>query len=254
MQIVSRSLAALFAAAALAALTGCHGAPGYPGSPEPRPEQQLEFATLYSQNCAGCHGPDGRGGAAIALNSSTYLAFAGRDRIRSAAAHGIKGSLMPAFARSSGGMLTDQQVDAIVNGMFREWNLPSSAPPAQLPPWAVGPGTASAGAPVYAASCARCHGSAGTGTPKLGHSIVDRAYLGLVDDQSLHTIIAAAHPEPSTPDWRSYSAQPLSSQQIDDLVAWLASHRTNAAPAAAPASAAPAVSATPRPTPFKEKP
>lgn len=256
MQIVSRSLAALFTAAALAALTGCQSAPGYPGKADPRPDQELDFATLYGQNCAGCHGPDGRGGAAIALNSSTYLAFAGRDHIRSVAAHGIRGSLMPAFARSSGGMLTDSQVDALVNGMFREWSQPSTTAAAQLPPWAVGPGAAASGAQVYSASCARCHGSAGTGTPKLGHSIVDRAYLGLVDDQSLHTIIAAAHPERSTPDWRSYSSQPLSGQQIDDLVAWLASHRTNAAPAAAPApvAAAPAVSATPRPTPFKEKP
>jgi mono/diheme cytochrome c family protein len=253
MRSLSRTLAALAAAASLAVLTGCQNAPGYPRAVEAdRPEHQLDFATLYGQNCAGCHGPDGRGGAAIALNSSTYLAFAGHDRIRSIAAKGIKGSLMPAFAQSSGGMLTDQQVDVLVSGMFREWSQPSNLSGAQLPPWPVGPGTAAAGAPVYQAACARCHGVSGTGTPKNGHSIVDTAYLTLVDDQSLHTIIAAAHPEPSTLDWRSYTSQPLSSQQIDDLVAWLASHRTNAAPAAAPApaAAAPAVSPTPR----KEKP
>lgn len=253
MQIVSRTLAALAAAASLAVLTGCQSAPGYPRTVEAdRPEHQLDFATLYGQNCAGCHGPDGRGGAAIALNNSTYLAFAGHDRIRSIAAKGIKGSLMPAFAQSSGGMLTDQQVDALVNGMFHEWSQPSNISGVTLPPWTVGAGAAAAGAPVYQAACARCHGTNGGGTPANGHSIINTAYLALVDDQSLRTIIVAGHPEHSTPDWRSYSSQPLSSQQIDDLVAWLASHRINAAAAAAPAPAAavPAASSTPR----KEKP
>ena len=249
MRFASRTLAALAAAAALAALTGCENAPGYPRTVEQRPEQQLDFATLYGQNCAGCHGPDGRGGAAIALNSSTYLAFAGRDHIRTVVARGIKGSLMPAFARSAGGMLTDQQVDAIVEGMFREWSQPATASAAELPPWPVAPGSAAAGADVYKTACARCHGVTGNGTPSSGHSIADTAYLGLVDDQSLRTIIAAAHPERTTPDWRGYTSQPLSSQQIDDLVAWLASHRTNA-----PAPAASATPAAVSPIARKEKP
>ena len=31
---------------------------------------------------------------------------------------------MPAFAESSGGMLTDQQVESIVNGMIDHWGKP----------------------------------------------------------------------------------------------------------------------------------
>lgn len=249
MQTLSRAVSTLFAVASLAVLIGCQNAPGYPRSVELRPEQQLDFTALYGQNCAGCHGASGRGGAAIALNSSTYLAFAGRDHIRTIASKGIKGSLMPAFAQSAGGMLTDQQINAIVEGMFREWSQPATASAAELPPWAVAPGNAAAGADVYKTACARCHGVTGTGTPTHGHSIVDTAYLALVDDQSLHTLIAAAHPERSTPDWRGYTSQPLSSQQIDDLVAWLASHRINAFAPAAPATPA-AVSPIAR----KEKP
>lgn len=253
MPIVSRTFAALAAAAALAFLSGCQGAPGYPGKAEPRPEQQLDFATLYGKNCAGCHGPDGRGGAAIALNSSTYLAFAGRDHIRTVAANGLKGSLMPAFAQSAGGMLTDQQIDALADGMFREWGQPSNVVAAELPTWAVGTGSAASGQQVYTAACARCHGATGSGTAAAGHSIVDTAYLALVPDQSLHTIIAAAHPERTTTDWRTYTpGHPLSTQQVDDLVAWLASHRANA-PAAVIAPAPAAVPAA-APAPLKEKP
>ena len=37
------------------------------------PNEVLEFAALYSANCAGCHGENGRGGAAIALADPVYL-------------------------------------------------------------------------------------------------------------------------------------------------------------------------------------
>ena len=42
-----------------------------------RPDQQLDFHVLYKQNCSGCHGDNGRGGAAIPLNNPAYLAVAG---------------------------------------------------------------------------------------------------------------------------------------------------------------------------------
>jgi cytochrome c oxidase cbb3-type subunit III len=260
MTIVSRGLAALTLCAALAAITGCENAPGYPRTVEvDRPEHQLDFHTLYSQNCAGCHGDNGRGGAALPLNNPALLAIAGTDHLRSVASKGVKGSLMPAFAASSSGMLTDQQIDAIVQGMMREWSKPSAVAGTALPPWAVGPGNATDGAPVYQAACARCHGTNGTGTSSAGHSIVDSAYLALVDDQSLHTVIAAGHPESSTPDWRSYLAggRALTAQQIDDLVAWLASHRASAstsAPSGSPAGVAAPASPSMTPSIRKEKP
>ena len=37
----------------------------------------MEFATLYKQNCAGCHGENGKNGAAISLADPVYLAVAG---------------------------------------------------------------------------------------------------------------------------------------------------------------------------------
>ncbi|MDR3738536.1 MAG: c-type cytochrome [Terracidiphilus sp.] len=255
MTLALRGLAALTLCAALAAVTGCENAPGYPRTTEvDRPEHQLDFHTLYGQNCAGCHGNNGRGGAALPLNNPALLAIAGAGNLRAVASHGVKGSLMPAFAASSSGMLTDQQIDAIVQGMLREWSKPSAVAGAALPPWAVGPGNAAGGAAVYQAACARCHGVDGSGTKSAGHSIVDTAYLALVDDQSLHTVIAAGHPESSTPDWRSYlgGGRALTAQQIDDLVAWLAAHRASAStPGGSPAGVA---SPSMTPSLSKEKP
>src|SRR5260370_40733376 len=83
-----------------------------PGKPteadiELKPGQVRDFALLYKQNCAGCHGRDGKGNTALALANPVYLAIANDDAIRRAIATGIRGSLMPAFAKNAGGTLTD---------------------------------------------------------------------------------------------------------------------------------------------------
>jgi cytochrome c oxidase cbb3-type subunit 3/ubiquinol-cytochrome c reductase cytochrome c subunit len=104
-------------------LAGCDHAPGKPGfRPETlRPNQTHDFETLYKQNCAACHGNDGLNASAFPLRNPVYLAWAGRDAMLQITAHGIPHSLMPAFSQSSGGMLTDQQVANIVDGMIAHW-------------------------------------------------------------------------------------------------------------------------------------
>ena len=89
------------------------------GSRRARPD--FEFATLYSQNCAGCHGAQGSGGAAIALGDPVYLAIVDEATMRKVITNGIHGTSMPAFAKSAGGMLTEKQVDAITSGILSRW-------------------------------------------------------------------------------------------------------------------------------------
>ncbi len=57
-------------------LAGCDSLPGRPTQADLplRPSDVTEFATLYGENCAGCHGADGKSGAAIAMNNPIYLA------------------------------------------------------------------------------------------------------------------------------------------------------------------------------------
>src|SRR5438034_7763754 len=54
---------------AFLASTGCSNSPGRPGKESEviPPNEVTDFNLLYAQNCAGCHGADGKGGAAIAL-------------------------------------------------------------------------------------------------------------------------------------------------------------------------------------------
>ena len=57
-------------------------------------------------------------------------------------------------------------------------------------------------------------------------SVVDPSYLALVSNQYLRTIVIAGRPDLGHPDWKNAAGgQPLTSQQVSDVVAWLASKR-----------------------------
>jgi len=70
--------------AMLVLLAACDRMPGKPRAEDRavRPSEVMDFATLYGANCAGCHGDDGRPGAALALADPVYLAFADEATLR----------------------------------------------------------------------------------------------------------------------------------------------------------------------------
>lgn len=207
-------------------LMGCDSLPGrpQPAHRELRPDAVESFAVLFAQNCAGCHGREGKGNAALPLANPVYLAIADDAVLRRGIAQGVEGTQMPAFAQSAGGMLTDKQVEILVHGI-RGWS-PPEALPASPPPYAASGGDAARGAQVFAAGCASCHGPDGKGALKAG-SIVDDSYLALVSDQSLRTTIIAGRPDIGQPDWRGTGpGRALTGEEVTDVVAWLASLRT----------------------------
>lgn len=205
---------------------GCHSLSAQPGTEAGRPDGVMNFDVLYAQNCSGCHGPNGSGGAAFPVGDPVYLAIIDDATLRKVVAEGVSNSLMPAFARSAGGMLTDAQVDAIVLGMRRHWAKPGVLAGAMPPAYAVSaPGDPQRGAQVYATFCASCHGPDGKGTAKAS-SIVDGSYLGIVSDQELRTAVTCGRPDLNAPDWRSdVPGHAMTNQEISDVVAWLASKR-----------------------------
>lgn len=218
----------MFAIVAFSASIGCSSSPGRPSkdSAVVPPNHVMDFNLLYRQNCAGCHGADGKGGAAIALANPVLLVIADDSVIRHIAANGVPGTPMPAFAQSAGGMLTDQQIDAIVSGI-RSWAKPDAVGD-QTPPsyTAQVPGDPERGANVYQTYCSSCHGADARGGKKAS-SIVDGSFLALVSDQYLRTTVITGRPELGAPDWRGdVEGRPMSAQEISDVVAWLSSHRT----------------------------
>jgi mono/diheme cytochrome c family protein len=133
---------------------------------------------------------------------------------------------MPAFAKSAGGMLTDKQIDIIIRGIREHWSNADALRGTNPPPYsAPAAGDSSRGANVYASYCSSCHGPGGKGGPKAS-SIVDGSYLALVSDQYLRTVVIVGRTELGAPDWRgNVPGNPLSSQDVSDVVAWLASQR-----------------------------
>ena len=211
-------------------LAGCDSLPSKPKeSDRPiNPSQVKTFGALYGENCAGCHGAAGSFGAACDLANPTYEALVDDATLTRIVSQGVAGTAMPPFAQNAGGFLSAAQIAILVNGM-RGWK--TGGPLQNAPSYAAAGGDAGRGAGVFVQSCAPCHGTQGTGGPKVQGSIVDPSYLMLVSDQALRTLIIAGRRDLGHPDWRAYPpGQPLSAQQVADVVAWLASKRTRFVP------------------------
>ena len=190
------------------------------------PREVLEFGALFSANCAGCHGENGRGGAAIALANPVYLALVDDGTIRKVIANGVRGTAMPAFAESAGGLLTNQQIEVITQQIRARWSKPGILDGANAPGYAAKlAGDSQRGQAVYKTYCESCHGPDGRGGPK-GSAVTNDSFLALVSDQELRTIVIAGRPELGAPDWRgNLRGKPMSDQEVTDAVAWLASRR-----------------------------
>jgi mono/diheme cytochrome c family protein len=222
-----RTLSA-FALLSLMILTACSSPGAKPeiNSETVDPSQVSDFNTLYAQNCAACHGAQGRGGASIALANPVYLAIVDKTTMRTVVANGVRGTSMPGFAKRAGGMLTEQQIDVISNGIFSSWGhkqvLDGITPPSYAAKTA---GNVDHGHLAFGKYCASCHGAEGAGTPK-GSPITNDSFLALVSDQGLRTIVITGRPELGAPDWRGNApGNSMSDQEITDVVAWLASRR-----------------------------
>ncbi len=111
---------------------------------------------LFEENCASCHGPDGKGVEGVthlALNSEDFLNTRTDDVIHNIIAAGQTSVGMQAFGAANGGQLSDDQIDAIIAYM-RSWQeagaaaTPTPQPGAKFDP-----------ADYYKKNCAVCHGA-----------------------------------------------------------------------------------------------
>jgi len=192
-----------------------------------RPDQVMDFHTLFKQNCSGCHGADGTHGASMPLGNPEYEAIVDEGTLGDAIGNGVQGTLMPAFSQGAGGTLTDDQINALVMGIRENWYKPDVLKGLDVPPYQTNKqGDVTHGQQVFEAHCSKCHT---TGTQQKNaklSSVTDGSYLALIGDQSLRAIIIAGRPDIGHPDWRGPSGNdPMSDQDVTDVVAWIASQR-----------------------------
>ena len=110
----------------------------------------------------------------------------------------------------------------VTHGELAAWDIHILPDGTGLPK---GSGTSAQGAAIYVQKCAHCHGEGGRGGAR-GGSIVDPHYLALVSDQHLRTTVITGRPDLGKPDWRTdVPGQPMTPQDIADVVTWLAAQR-----------------------------
>lgn len=211
-----------------------------PGKPTPagpdRPGEVTDFRTLFSTNCAGCHGADGRLGPGPPLNDPLFLRIVPDAVLLEVITNGRAGTPMPAFAHSKGGPLTAQQVKIIAEGLKPAWAKSDAF--GDPPGYALAPGgDAARGAAVFARACAGCHGDRGQGGGSVEGrpvgAINDPAFLALCSDQVLRRYVITGRPDLGMPDYagtagRLADFKPLNDRDVADLSALLASWRTPA--------------------------
>lgn len=219
-------------------LAGCD----FPGQPDPAnrprvPSQITDFAVLFKNNCAGCHGAEGKLGPAPPLNDPLFLHIASAEQIAQVIHDGRRDTPMPAFARDLGGTLTDQQIEILATGLSEHWQtekqFPNNVPAyeaAASPDRQPASADVTRGAELFAQACAECHGTNGTGEGGYAGAINDPDFLALISDQALRRIVITGRPDLGMPnyaedDGRAADYQPLTSDQIGDLVALMASWR-----------------------------
>ncbi len=213
-------------AAPLLLLGGCDWMPGKPTRADQwkAPTKVVDFQTLYMENCNGCHGAQGTVAGSISLDDPTYLAIVSRVTLQNVIANGVPGKPMPAFSEAHGGLLSDQQIGILVDGIMAWAKNP---PPGPLPPYTAPPGDAAAGEAVYAAYTGSIGKSPAASMLKDGF-LANPAFLGLSSDQYLRTLIIVGRPEIGVPNFQNViPGRPLSDQDIADVVAWLISQRKN---------------------------
>ncbi len=255
----TRQTAACGLALALLALAGCAEPPGKPDPAQRirRPDELQDivyvehkkvplFDYLFDQNCAACHGENGKGGPAPPLNDPLFLALVDESFLEKTIAQGREGTLMPAFGRSHGGNLVDtdpkeksdprNQVKILAKGIKERWGKTVPAAAAKAPPYAAVAkrGDAESGAETFLMACATCHGKNGEGTPQAG-AINDPMFLSLLSEQALRRIIITGRPDLKSPmpnyadpTNRAKGFAPLTEQDVADLTALLMTWRNKA--------------------------
>jgi len=195
-----------------------------PGKPplEPVSQDVTSFEVLYSENCAGCHGVDGKNGPGRILNDPLYLAVLPRETLKQILIYGRPGTAMPAWAKDQGGPLTPKQIDALVNGIETNWAKPVDFHGAKPPAYASNQqGEADVGRKLFLRNCFMCHGPGARVGP-----VTDPSYLSLASNQLIRSTIISGRPDLGMPDYLHLKAgKALSDDDITNLVAFLSSKR-----------------------------
>ncbi len=126
--------------------------------------------TLFGENCAACHGEQGKGGLGLPLNLQSFLIIADIGYLIRSMRYGRPLRAMPAFE----GQLKPKEMRDIAN-YIKSWQY---QPSAELPKIS-GNGDLLEGKALFTGLCTGCHGLNGEGGPIAGGGHVIGAVSGI---------------------------------------------------------------------------
>jgi cytochrome c oxidase cbb3-type subunit 3/ubiquinol-cytochrome c reductase cytochrome c subunit len=181
-----------------------------------------DFKTLFSQNCSGCHGDNGRNGAVRPIHDPVYLAAIPKSELQKVIEEGRDGTSMPPWLHERGGPLEPAQVDALVNGIEQNWAKPGYTLP-DPPSYLAGDykGDPLEGHKLFNRNCFMCHGKGA----RVG-LVTDPSFLTLASDQSFRTALIAGRSDLGMPDYRYLNhGGALTDRNVTDIASYLSSLR-----------------------------
>lgn len=163
--------------------------------------------SLYTFNCATCHGARGEGGIGVTLNGPSILGVASDEFLARVIVDGRPNTAMPSWRQFDSLQISD------LIACLRSWHprrndmrtaLALASHPGDTADVSIGIART-----IYMANCTMCHGRSGEGD--LGPSLSTQEFLTIAGDDYLYETIASGRPGTGMPAWRSLSNEDAAS-------------------------------------------
>jgi mono/diheme cytochrome c family protein len=166
---------------------------------------------LYEQYCRTCHGGEGKGGVAVALNQTGFLSRADDRFILRTILAGRENTAMPSWAN----LETTQLADLV--SYIRSWEGRST----QISSMELAVQDPEEGALKFHFLCSRCHGEFGEG--ETGPSIINSDFLEAASDGFLFETIARGREHTAMFGWSSdvYNQEKLDREDIGNIIGFM---------------------------------
>jgi len=176
------------------------------------PEGNVEFGTrLFNKHCEACHGEQGVGDVAVAINQQGFLSRADQEFILSTLLRGRGNTAMPAWSH-----LNREELAGLLS-LIRSWSKEySSGGTIKLPPPKL-----EEGGLRYHFLCSRCHGEFGEG--ETGPSIINSDFLEVASNSFLYGTIAEGRAHTAMFGWSAdvYDQERLDIQDISNIIGYM---------------------------------
>jgi mono/diheme cytochrome c family protein len=166
---------------------------------------------VFDENCASCHGLDGKGELAISINNTDLLRNADNEFLFSTIIKGRMDAAMPAWTN-----LSEEDLHHLLR-YIRSWQAYSPV----VSSLSLEAGDPMEGKLKYHFTCSRCHGEAGQG--QTGPAIINEDFLALASDLFLYNTIASGRSHSSMIGWNKdvYNAERLGDEDITNIIAFI---------------------------------